>query len=193
MWSNCKAFRATSQYLSEVLAVFVDLCEVFVVYTTFCLISVRFTGQGFRFTFFFFFGCPMAHGVPEQWSDLSQSCELWLSCGNIRSYNPLCLARARTCILVLQRHCWTHWATAGTPVSQFLSQSFSSFFFWCSSLREIICWVVSGYGPAFKTSKRIQHSRETVGLQVPFKELELKASVQDRNYQILIIAPPISS
>ena len=31
----------------------------------------------------------------------------------------------------------------------------------------------------------------SVGLQVPFKEIELKASGQDKNYQTLIIAPPV--
>ena len=50
-----------------------------------------------------------------QGSDLSQNCELCHSCSNARSFNPLCQAQARTCALVLQRHHWSHCATAGNP------------------------------------------------------------------------------
>ena len=34
--------------------------------------------------------------------------------------------------------------------------------------------------------------KECVGLQAPFKEIELKASGQDKNYQTLIITLPVS-
>ena len=36
------------------------------------------------------------------------------------------------------------------------------------------------------------HKEQTVGLQGLFKEIELKASVQDKNHQTLIIAPLVS-
>ena len=39
------------------------------------------------------------------------------SCGNSRSFNPLCWARDQTCVLVLQRCHQLRCATAGTPVS----------------------------------------------------------------------------
>ena len=65
--------------------------------------------------FFFFIGHPLEYGVPGQGLDLSHSCNLCCSCGNIRSFNPPCQTRNQTHILVLQRCLQSHFATAGTP------------------------------------------------------------------------------
>ena len=43
-----------------------------------------------------------------------------------------------------------------------------------------------------KSEEKIQESEGNVGLQGPFKEIELKASGQDKNYQTLTISPPVS-
>ena len=69
--------------------------------------------------FFFFFGCPMAYGVPRPGINLSRSCNLHHSCGNAGSFNPLSPAGDRTCILALQRCCWSHCVTTGTPPKSF--------------------------------------------------------------------------
>ena len=48
-----------------------------------------------------------------------------------------------------------------TSGSLFFGWSFSSFLFWPSSLREIICLVVSGCEHTFKPFEKIQRDRET--------------------------------
>lgn len=53
-------------------------------------------------------------------SDLSCSCNLCCSCGNIRPFNLLCLARDQTCVLVLQRYHQSCYVTVRTPISCFL-------------------------------------------------------------------------
>ena len=58
----------------------------------------------------------------DQGSDPSHSWDLWRSCGSARSFNPLCWAWDRTCVLVLQRHCQSCCTIAGTPVSKFSMQ-----------------------------------------------------------------------
>ena len=50
-----------------------------------------------------------------QGSDPSRSWNLYHSCGNVRSSNPLCLAGDQTCVLVLQRSRWSCCATVETP------------------------------------------------------------------------------
>ena len=60
---------------------------------------------------FFFFGLSVAYGVPGQGSDLS----LILACGSAGSFNPLCQAGDWTCLLVLQRCCWSRCTTARSP------------------------------------------------------------------------------
>ena len=59
--------------------------------------------------FSFFFGRPMAYGVPGQRSDLSCSSDF------CQIPNPLCQARDQTCVPALQRHCQSCCATAVTP------------------------------------------------------------------------------
>lgn len=49
-----------------------------------------------------------------------------------------------------------------TPGSQFFSQSFSLSLFWCSSLKEIICLVISSYKHAFRDFERLEHTRGIV-------------------------------
>jgi len=39
---------------------------------------------------------------------------------------------------------------------------------------------------------RNRNKGNSVGPQVPFREIELKASGRDKNYQTLIISPPLS-
>lgn len=66
---------------------------------------------------FSFLGCPVAYGAP--WPEIrsSESGHLYRSCGRLGSFNTLCQAGDRTCVLVLQRcHQKSHCATAGTPV-----------------------------------------------------------------------------
>ena len=63
---------------------------------------------------FSFFGYPKAYGVPWPGIRSSCNCNFRHTCSNARSFNPLCQVRGQTCILV-QRHCWSHCATAGTP------------------------------------------------------------------------------
>ena len=66
--------------------------------------------------FFFFFSChPASGGIPRQGSDLSHSRNLHHSCGNTRSFNPLCWAGDRACVLVLQRNHCSLCTTARTP------------------------------------------------------------------------------
>ena len=60
-----------------------------------------------------------------QGSDLSRSCDLCHSFGSAGSFNPLCQARNLTCILALQRHCWSHCTTTGTPRNYFCRFSVS--------------------------------------------------------------------
>ena len=59
---------------------------------------------------------------PGQGSDLSCSCDLRCSCCNAGSFNPLCQARDRTCILALQRHHQYHCTTLGTLHLHFRSK-----------------------------------------------------------------------
>ena len=47
--------------------------------------------------------------------DLSCSCNLHHSCSNARSFNPLCQASDRICILVLRRHYLSHCTTVRLP------------------------------------------------------------------------------
>ena len=56
-----------------------------------------------------------------QGSDPSRSWNLYHSCGNVRSSNPLCLAGDQTCVLVLQRSRWSCCATVETPFFFFSS------------------------------------------------------------------------
>ena len=56
------------------------------------------------FQFFFFFAALSIWSSQGQESDLSHSCNLHCSCGSARSFNPLCRARDRTCVLDLQSH-----------------------------------------------------------------------------------------
>jgi len=65
--------------------------------------------------FFFLFWLAMAYEVLGQGSDPSCICDLHHNCGNARSFNPLCQAGDGTCVLKLQRCCWSCCATAGTP------------------------------------------------------------------------------
>ena len=51
----------------------------------------------------------------SQGSDRSHCCNLCSSCSSAGSFNPLCQAKDRTCLSALQRCCWSHCATAGTP------------------------------------------------------------------------------
>ena len=53
-------------------------------------------------------------------SDLSHSCDPHCSYDSTRSFNPLCQAGDRTCVLVLQRHCRTQFTTGGTSTYVFL-------------------------------------------------------------------------
>ena len=72
-------------------------------------------------SFFFFFpifGFPKAFGVPRPGIRSNLRC----SCGNTRSFNPLCQARDRTCILALQRHHQYHCTTLGTLHLHFRSK-----------------------------------------------------------------------
>ena len=71
----------------------------------------------FFFFLFLFIGCPTAHGVPGQGSDLSHNCDIG---GGL---NPLCQAGDQNCILALRRHCWSHCTTAGTPRGRFQCQN----------------------------------------------------------------------
>lgn len=49
-------------------------------------------------------------------------CKLHNSCCNAGFFNPMCQARDRARVPVLQRHhCWSHHATAGTPGRGFLN------------------------------------------------------------------------
>ena len=43
---------------------------------------------------------------------------------NTRSLTHCAGVKDRTCVPGLQRHCWSHWATAETPTSSFLKSSF---------------------------------------------------------------------
>ena len=69
----------------------------------------------FFFYPFSFLAAPWHMEFPGQGSEPSHSCDPYCSYNNARSFNPLCQARDRTCILVLQRQCRTHCATVGTP------------------------------------------------------------------------------
>ena len=51
------------------------------------------------------------HMLLGQGSDLSCSCDLCSSCGNNRSFNPLCWAEDQICVPVLQRCHRYHYAT----------------------------------------------------------------------------------
>ena len=55
---------------------------------------------------------------------------------------------------------------ARTSGAQFWSWPFSLFLFWCSSLRQIICLMVSGYKPPFKVFARRSCPRDTVVMTV---------------------------
>ena len=61
---------------------------------------------------------------PDQRSDPSCNCNLYLSCSKAESFNPLCQAGYRPCILVLMRQCRSHWATLNFPFNDFLSTLF---------------------------------------------------------------------
>ena len=50
-----------------------------------------------------------------QGSDLTHSYDLSCSCGNAGSLIHCARPRDWTCILALQRCCWSHYTTAGTP------------------------------------------------------------------------------
>ena len=65
---------------------------------------------------FVFLAAPKHMEFPSQGSDPSRSCDLYCSYGSARPFNPLGQAGALTCVLVLQRHSWSHCATAGTHV-----------------------------------------------------------------------------
>ena len=90
-----------------------------------------------RRNFFFFFFSVLAtlqcmgsdlslSCVLSQGSDLSLSCVLYTAA--VATPDPLttppsnCQARDQTCLLALQRHCRSCYATAGRPVVKFLSR-----------------------------------------------------------------------
>ena len=56
---------------------------------------------------------------PGQESDPSCSCDLHGSCSNTRSFNPLYQAGDWTCVLVLKRHCLSHFTTEGNSYCSF--------------------------------------------------------------------------
>jgi len=57
--------------------------------------------------FFFSFLATLWHReFPGQRSDLSCNSNLCHSCGNVRSFNPLCQARDRICVLVAAERLW---------------------------------------------------------------------------------------
>ena len=64
--------------------------------------------------------------LPTQWhmEFLGQGSDPHCSCSNAGSFNPLCWTRDRTCIQVLQRHCRSCCATAGTPSQHFHGRTF---------------------------------------------------------------------
>ena len=57
--------------------------------------------------------------VPSQWLNLSCICDLHCSCGNARSFNPLCRTRNWTCAFTVNQAAavgfLTHCTTVGTP------------------------------------------------------------------------------
>ena len=65
------------------------------------------------FLFFFFFLAALQH-----MEFLAKGSDLSLSCSKAGSFNPLCWGPARdwTCVLALQRCCWSWLATVGTPM-----------------------------------------------------------------------------
>ena len=67
----------------------------------------------FFFFFFSFFRHPMAYEVPRPGDQIQV---LHCSCGNARSFNPLCLTKDQTCLLVQQRRFQSCCAIAGTPI-----------------------------------------------------------------------------
>ena len=58
---------------------------------------------------------------PGQRSDLSCSCDQHSSCGNPRSFSPLCRVENQTCILALQRRCPSHCTPEGTRRGEILT------------------------------------------------------------------------
>ena len=62
---------------------------------------------------FLFFHFWLPHNIGS--SDPSHSCDPSCRCGNTGSFNPLCWAGDRTCVLTLQRHRQSLGATARTP------------------------------------------------------------------------------
>ena len=73
---------------------------------------------GIYFLFVFFFGCPMAYGVPRPVIRSESRFDLCCTCSNAGSFNPLCREGDRTCVLPLQR-CRSHCTTAGTQSVSF--------------------------------------------------------------------------
>ena len=68
-----------------------------------------------KFIYFPFLAASRHMEFPGQGSDLSCSCNLLHSCGNTRSFKPLCWAEGITSVLVLQKCCRSRYTTAGTP------------------------------------------------------------------------------
>ena len=76
--------------------------------------------SGFLFCFCFSFSAALRHmEFPGQGSDPSYSCNLRHSCGHAGSFNPLCWAGDRTCVLVLQRHRYLEFHGRNSQVSCF--------------------------------------------------------------------------
>ena len=69
----------------------------------------------FFFSFFSFLACTMAYGVPGPGVNLSWSCNLYHSCSNVRSLTHCPWPGIELSSLPLQRHCFSHCTTVGTP------------------------------------------------------------------------------
>ena len=94
-------------------------------------------GTDRTFFFFSFLATTWHMEFPGQGSDPSCSCDL--RCSNARCFNPLCWAAGgQTCILVLQRHCWSCSATEGTPRQNILNITDSFIGQHCSRLSQDI-------------------------------------------------------
>ena len=113
-----KAFKLLIQYLCWVLVIVVF--EKFGPFYAAEFMSIKlfmvFPDYPFFFSFFSFLAAPEHMEFRGQRSDPICSYELCLSCGNTRSFNPLCWAGDQTCLLMLQRCYWSHCATMGTPL-----------------------------------------------------------------------------
>ena len=119
---------------------------------------VKSTFYIYIYIFFSFLATPRHIEFPDQRSDLSCSCNLCHSCGNTRSFNPLRWTGDQTFILGLQRCCWSHYTTVGTPLI---------FFNWhvvglkyCVCFRCTAKWLSYSFSDSFpyRLSQNIEHS-----------------------------------